>query len=329
MLLAGLTALYFWKRRGKAAAGTNGSAFEDAKLDGCDSPDDSLDTFMMYHPAVVDSLLPPHPPPAGASMPADAPNAIVLAPALPPPPPSILPAAGGSPTGVPPAIASDSPPSAADVAGLPPTAPSCMPFSVTPPGSVAALCLSFAVPRSGRQAGPCIGNWRCCETENADLLLSSSKQLTPDYFFRPLSCSQQLSPHGSLLLSHVETALASRRSEQSVERTTGQAGAGGNVLPALASAVRVWEVQWEDIAIERPIGRGSFGWVRWMQLMRKHAALLVVAGALQLSDSVTGSCLPGCRTAKSCRSFPAAGLPSAVAAVPCRVQDPHQPWCVP
>lgn len=77
----------------------------------------------------------------------------------------------------------------------------------------------------------------------------------------PLSCStpSQLSDP---LLTYISSYVASRSSLPTRLSPPGAApgsGGSGSVGAALHSDEQVWEVQWEELAIERPIGRGSFG----------------------------------------------------------------------
>lgn len=71
------------------------------------------------------------------------------------------------------------------------------------------------------------------------------------------------------MLSYITSYLASRDRQQAA------------ILPPsandqLRSETRQWAVDWEELQIERPIGRGSFGWVsagwvQWASASRYHA----------------------------------------------------------
>lgn len=66
-------------------------------------------------------------------------------------------------------------------------------------------------------------------------------------------------------LSYIASCLASRVSQQA-EAAPLRAAAGGS--SNLRPEVQLWEVLWQDVTIEHPIGQGSFGNVylgRWQQ----------------------------------------------------------------
>lgn len=79
------------------------------------------------------------------------------------------------------------------------------------------------------------------------------------------------------MLSYISSYLASRPRTPSLspsparapEPASGGSGGAGSGAVALRGEEQMWEVRWEDLEVERAIGRGSFGWVyvaRWNQI---------------------------------------------------------------
>lgn len=81
------------------------------------------------------------------------------------------------------------------------------------------------------------------------------------------------------LLSYISSALASRL--QPAPRSAGSPAASGELLAAAAQ----WEVVWHELAIERAIGRGSYGWVYLAHWRRTPVAVkvLVNIGACKIT----------------------------------------------
>ena len=88
--------------------------------------------------------------------------------------------------------------------------------------------------------------------------------LTHSAACHPFPCRSRLSAGSDPLLSYISSSLASRprtASAASAAPSAGSSGlsAAGSGAIALHPEARQWELQWGDLAIERPIGAGSFG----------------------------------------------------------------------
>lgn len=69
------------------------------------------------------------------------------------------------------------------------------------------------------------------------------------------------------MLSYISSYLASRPRTPSAHQVLPDSNSGNRA--ALHGDQQLWEVQWEELEIERPIGRGSFGFVylsHWNQI---------------------------------------------------------------
>lgn len=62
-------------------------------------------------------------------------------------------------------------------------------------------------------------------------------------------------------LSSINSQLAASR-EPLTGSAAGQLASKGRADPSLAAEMQLWSVRWQDIQLEQPVGRGSFGWVR-------------------------------------------------------------------
>lgn len=75
--------------------------------------------------------------------------------------------------------------------------------------------------------------------------------------YRPL-CSCQ--PAGEdLLLSFISTRLGNLQQSSATPHSASVLEPSGSGPSSLSPDVQQWEVQWDDIRIERPVGRGSYG----------------------------------------------------------------------
>lgn len=123
----------------------------------------------------------------------------------------------------------------------------------------------------------CQGWCLLCLYATAGLEHDCSSPLLPCF----VQCRLQLMA-ADPLLSAISTGLAAAR------RAVPEAQGGSEVS---AAELREWMVRWEDLQLERPLGRGSFGKVR-------------------TSESGHSVCVSGCLMPTMCRSIHQATLPT-------------------
>lgn len=82
------------------------------------------------------------------------------------------------------------------------------------------------------------------------------------------------------MLTHVSSYLASQ--QPPVATASGPSSGGGSGGLELRTDARLWEVQWEELTIQRCIGRGSFGSVYLAEWNQVPVAVKVLIGKGEL-----------------------------------------------
>lgn len=98
------------------------------------------------------------------------------------------------------------------------------------------------------------------------------------------------------MLSFISSQLASRpplapTSQPALLAPGNTSGNGGNVAAELRTHLRLWEVQWEALAILRLLGRGSFGSVYLGEWQRTLVAVKVLISKGELATTRSAGCV--------------------------------------